>query len=62
MNKFLLDMLVCPKSGYDLIYLDKTNELVCKESKLAYPIKNNIPILLVEEARELESKEIDEIR
>ena len=62
MNKFLLDILVCPKSGHDLIYLDKTNELVCKESKLAYPIKNNIPILLVEEARELESKEIDEIR
>ena len=62
MNKFLLDILVCPKSGHDLIYLDKTNELVCKESKLAYPIKNNIPILLVEEARELESKEIEEIR
>ena len=62
MNKFLLDILVCPKSGHDLIYLDKTNELVCKESKLAYPIKNNIPILLVDEARELEPKEIDEIR
>ena len=62
MNKLLLDILVCPKSGHDLIYLDKTNELVCKESKLAYPIKNNIPILLVDEARELEPKEIDEIR
>ena len=62
MNKFLLDILVCPKSGHDLIYVDKTNELVCKESKLAYPIKNNIPILLVDEARELEPKEIDEIR
>ena len=62
MNKFLLDILVCPKSGHDLIYLDKTNELVCKESKLAYTIKNNIPILLVDEARELEPKEIDEIR
>ena len=62
MNKFLLDILVCPKSGHDLIYLDKTNELVCKESKLAYPIKNNIPILLVDEARELKPKEIDEIR
>ena len=62
MNKFLLDILVCPKSGHNLIYLDKTNELVCIESKLAYPIKNNIPILLVDEARELEPKEIDEIR
>ena len=61
MNKFLLDILVCPKSGYDLIYFDKTNELICKQSMLAYPIKNDIPILLVDEARELTPNEIDEI-
>ena len=61
MNKFLLDILVCPKSGYDLIYFDKTNELICKQSMLAYPIKNDIPILLVDEARELTSNEIDEV-
>ena len=61
MNKFLLDILVCPKSGYDLIYFDKTNELICKQSMLAYPIKNDIPILLVDEARELAPNEIDEV-
>ena len=61
MNKFLLDILVCPKSGHDLIYFDKTNELICKESMLAYPIKNNIPILLVDEARELTPNEINEV-
>ena len=59
MDKFLLEILVCPKSGHSLIYADKTNELVCKESKLAYPIKNEIPILLVDEARPLKPEEID---
>tara|TARA_B100001769_G_C21857595_1_gene464565 strand:- start:542 stop:727 length:186 start_codon:yes stop_codon:yes gene_type:complete len=61
MNKFLLDILVCPKSGHDLVYFDKTNELVCKQSMLAYPIKNDIPILLVDEARELMPNEINEL-
>ncbi|MAZ57298.1 MAG: hypothetical protein CMD73_01990 [Gammaproteobacteria bacterium] len=61
MDKFLLDILVCPKSGYDLVLLKKTNELICKESNLAYPIKNGIPILLVDEARELKPNEIDDI-
>ncbi len=61
MDKFLLDILVCPKSGYDLVLLKKTNELICKESNLAYPIKNGIPILLIDEARELKPNEIDDI-
>ena len=61
MDKFLLDILVCPKSGYDLVLLKKTNELICKESNLAYPIKNGIPILMVDEARELKPNEIDDI-
>ena len=61
MNKFLLDILVCPKSGHGLVYFDKTNELVCKQSMLAYPIKNDIPILLVDEARELMPNEINEL-
>jgi uncharacterized protein YbaR (Trm112 family) len=61
MDKFLLDILVCPKSGHTLIYVDKTNELVCKESMLAYPIKNDIPILLVDEARTLETNELEGI-
>ena len=61
MDEFLLDILVCPKSGYDLVLLKKTNELICKESNLAYPIKIGIPILLVDEARELKPNEIDDI-
>ena len=61
MDKFLLEILVCPKSGHNLIYADKTNELVCKESKLDYPIKNEIPILLVDEDRALEANKLEVI-
>ena len=61
MDEFLLDILVCPKSGYDLVLLKKTNELICKESNLAYPIKNGIPNILIDEARELKPNEIDDI-
>jgi uncharacterized protein YbaR (Trm112 family) len=61
MDKFLLDMLVCHKSGHGLVFFKKTNELICKESNLAYPIRNDIPILLIDEARELMPNEIDDI-
>ena len=60
MNEFLLKILVCPKSGDSLEYSSNTNELICKKSRLAYPIRNNIPILLVEEAREITREDVDE--
>lgn len=50
-DKDLLKILVCPKSKKPLI--EKDNELICKESKLAYPIIEGIPILLIEEARNI---------
>ena len=53
MDKVLLDILVCPKSGGSLIYDEKNKELVCKKSKLAYPIKDGIPIMLEEKARSI---------
>ena len=53
MDKKLLDILVCPESGGALYYDEKNNELVCKESKLAYPIQNGIPVMLVEKARKI---------
>tara|TARA_Y100000817_G_scaffold308572_1_gene296520 strand:+ start:924 stop:1100 length:177 start_codon:yes stop_codon:yes gene_type:complete len=58
MNDFLLDLLVCPKSGGKLVYNKETNELICNESKLAYPIKDGIPVMLIESARKL--KEMDQ--
>ena len=57
MDDFLLDLLVCPKSGGKLVYDKNANELICKESKLAYPIKDGIPIMLIESARKLKEAE-----
>ena len=50
----LLKMLVCPQSKAPLELV--CEELVCEKSMLAYPIIDGIPILLVEEARKIESK------
>ena len=51
MDKKLLEILVCPKTHSSLIHLG--DELISKEAKLAYPIREGIPILLIEEARKL---------
>ena len=53
MEKKLLDILVCPVSKKPLSLNDETNELICEESGLAYPIKDGIPVMLTEEARKL---------
>ncbi len=53
MNDYLLDILRCPKSGGKLELDKEKMELVCRESKLAYPIIDGIPIMLLDEAREL---------
>ena len=54
----LMEILVCPVSKKTLI--QKGEELICKESKLAYPIRDGIPIMLPEEAREIEEHELRE--
>jgi uncharacterized protein YbaR (Trm112 family) len=51
MDKKILDILVCPVTKGKLIYDKKNNELISNSAKLAYPIKDNIPILLESEAR-----------
>ena len=51
LDKKLLDLLVCPVSKGSLEQIG--DELVCKVSKLAYPIKDGIPVMLPEEARDL---------
>jgi uncharacterized protein YbaR (Trm112 family) len=52
-KKELLDILVCPKCKGSL-RLDKEKDLlICNECKLAYPIKDDIPVMLIEEAEEL---------
>ena len=49
----LLKILICPKTGSKLFFDKEKNELISKKAKLAYPIKDNIPILLENEARKL---------
>ena len=52
-DKKLLDILVCPVSKKQLSFNEETNELICEESGLAYPIKDDIPVMLPEEARKI---------
>ena len=55
MDENLLKILVCPVTKEPLVYEKKKNELISKSAKLAYPIKNGIPILLESEARKISS-------
>jgi len=58
MDKKLLDILVCPICKGPLQYRKEQNELVCKADKLAYPIRDDIPVMLEDEARRLTLEEI----
>ena len=53
LDKALLDILVCPVSKKSLVLNEETNELICEESGLAYPIRDGIPVMLPEEARKI---------
>ena len=57
MDKNLLKILVCPVTKGRLFYKKDQNELISKSAKLAYPIKDGIPILLESEARVINSDE-----
>lgn len=54
----LLEILVCPVTKAALIYDAAKQELISKSARLAYPIKNGIPIMLTDEARELTDEEL----
>lgn len=58
MDKKLLDILACPVCKGPLVYLKKNNELICKADKLAYPIRDDIPVMLEDEARHITEDEI----
>ncbi len=57
MDKKLLDILVCPICKGPLVYKKTTQELICKADRLAYPIRDDIPVMLEQEARRLGSDE-----
>ena len=54
----LLEILVCPVTKDTLTYNRQAQELVSKSARLAYPIRDGIPIMLPEEARQLTGKEL----
>lgn len=58
MDARLLEILVCPVCKSSLDYRKAQQELVCKPCKLAYPIRDDIPVMLEEEARPLAAEEI----
>mgnify|MGYP001160888240 FL=1 len=49
----LLEILVCPVTKDNLIYNKETSELFSRKAGLAFPIKNGIPIMLIEKARKI---------
>ena len=57
MDRKLLDILACPVCKGPLVYNKQANELICKGDRLAYPIKDDIPVMLEDEARELAADE-----
>lgn len=57
MDTRLLEILVCPVCKADLDYRKATQELVCKPCKVAYPIRDDIPVMLIDEARQLGADE-----
>ncbi|HLB16538.1 MAG: Trm112 family protein [Burkholderiales bacterium] len=60
MDAKLLDLLVCPICKGPLVYRKTEQELVCKADRLAYPIRDGIPVMLEEEARKLDpAAEVD---
>jgi hypothetical protein len=58
-DKHLLDILVDPVTKGPLIYDKERQELISRASRLAYPIRDGIPVMLPEEARELSIDEIE---
>jgi len=57
MDARLLDILVCPICKAALDYRKAEAELVCKPCKLAFPIRDDIPIMLEDEARQLPAED-----
>ena len=57
LDKKILEILACPICKGNLDYDQAANELICKADGLAYPIRDDIPVMLEDEARELSVEE-----
>ncbi|MGX2040084.1 Trm112 family protein [Methylocaldum sp. MU1018] len=59
MDRKLLEILVCPVCKGELIFKKEQQELICKADRLAYPIRDDIPVMLESEARRISLEEYD---
>ncbi|MDC0602658.1 Trm112 family protein [Aliiglaciecola sp.] len=58
-DKKLLDILACPICKGKVQYQQSTSEIICRFDRLAFPIKDNIPVMLENEARELTLEDLE---
>lgn len=61
MDKKLLEIMACPVCKGKLIYDKEKHELICRFDRLAYAVRDGIPIMLESEARQLSTEELDAI-
>lgn len=61
MDAKLLDILVCPLCKSSLTYRKAEQELICKADRLAYPIQDDIPVMLADEARAMSPEEVEKL-
>jgi len=62
MDKKLLDILVCPVTKGPLVYDRENQELISRSARLAYPIRDDIPVMLEDEARALSEEELEKFK
>ena len=55
-DKSLLKIIVCPRTHTKLVLNEENNELLSTAAGLAYPIRDGVPILLIDQAREIQEK------
>ena len=56
-SPLLLEVMICPQSRAPLRYDREKQELICAQSHLAYPVRDGVPILLIDQARDLGASE-----
>lgn len=61
MDDKLLEILVCPLCKSSLVYRKAEQELICRADRLAFAIKDDIPVMLVDEARQMTAEEVEKL-
>lgn len=62
LNPSLLDILVCPVSKTTLVYDKKKQELISTSANLAFPVRDDIPVMLEDQARQITAEEAEHYR